>query len=71
MSVPGPRLPGNVLAVGFIIMTEEFAPELRGRAVGLFQSAAAVGAIFPSLLLPLMAAIILNGGDYIFWVPCL
>lgn len=44
-------------AVGFIIMTEEFAPELRGRAVGLFQSAAAVGAIFPSLLLPLMAAI--------------
>lgn len=44
-------------AVGFIIMTEEFAPELRGRAVGLFQSAAAVGAIFPSLLLPVMSMI--------------
>lgn len=42
-------------ALGFIIMTEEFSPELRGRAVGLFQSAAAVGAIFPSLLLPLVS----------------
>jgi MFS family permease len=42
-------------AVGFIFMTEEFAPEMRGRAVGLFQSAAAVGAIFPSLLLPVTA----------------
>lgn len=36
-------------AVGMVIMSEEFAPELRGRAVGLFQSAAAVGAIFPSV----------------------
>jgi len=42
-------------AVGFIFMTEEFAPEMRGRAIGLFQSAAAVGAIFPSLFLPLTA----------------
>ena len=42
-------------ALGFIIMTEEFDNELRGRAVGLFQSAAAVGAIFPSLLLPLVS----------------
>lgn len=43
-------------AVGFIFMTEEFAPAMRGRAIGLFQSAAAVGAIFPSLFLPLTAA---------------
>lgn len=43
-------------AVGFIIMSEEFDPELRGRAIGLFQSAAAIGAIFPSLLLPVVAA---------------
>lgn len=42
-------------AVGFIIMTEEFIPELRGRAVGMFQSMAAVGAIFPSLLLPVIS----------------
>lgn len=42
-------------ALGFIIMTEEFSNELRGRAVGLFQSAAAVGAIFPSLLLPVVS----------------
>jgi len=44
-------------AVGFIFMTEEFAPEMRGRAIGLFQSAAAVGAIFPSLFLSLTAAL--------------
>lgn len=44
-------------AVGFIFMTEEFAPEMRGRAIGLFQSAAAIGAIFPSLFLSLTAAL--------------
>ena len=42
-------------AVGFIFMPEEFDREMRGRAIGLFQSAAAVGAIFPSLLLPVTA----------------
>ncbi len=42
-------------ALGFIIMTEEFSNELRGRAVGLFQSGAAIGAIFPSLLLPVVS----------------
>jgi putative MFS transporter len=44
-----------VWAVGFIIIAEEFAVELRGRALGLFQAAAAVGAIFPALCMPLMA----------------
>lgn len=42
-------------AVGFIIIAEEFSVELRGRALGLFQAAAAIGAIFPALLMPLMA----------------
>ncbi|MEW6622216.1 MAG: MFS transporter [Bacillota bacterium] len=42
-------------AVGIIIMAEEFPVELRGRAIGLFQGAAAIGAIFPSLLLPVAA----------------
>ncbi|HBV98584.1 MAG: hypothetical protein JL50_17870 [Peptococcaceae bacterium BICA1-7] len=42
-------------AVGFIIIAEEFSVELRGRALGLFQAAAAIGAIFPALCIPLMA----------------
>ncbi|MFZ5641980.1 MAG: MFS transporter [Bacillota bacterium] len=44
-----------VWAVGFIIIAEEFSVELRGRALGLFQAAAAIGAIFPALCMPLMA----------------
>ena len=44
-------------AVGFIIIAEEFSVELRGRALGLFQAAAAVGAIFPALLMPVMTAL--------------
>ncbi|MGE5423592.1 MAG: MFS transporter, partial [Ignavibacteriales bacterium] len=43
-------------AVGLVIMSEEFAPEFRGRAVGLFQSAAAVGAIFPSVCLMFLSS---------------
>lgn len=43
-----------VWGVGFIIVAEEFPVQHRGRALGLFQGAAAVGAIFPSLSLPLM-----------------
>ncbi len=46
-----------VWAVGFIIIAEEFSVELRGRALGLFQAAAAIGAIFPSLCIPWMAAL--------------
>ena len=42
-------------AVGYIIMSEEFDPELRGRALALFQAAAAIGAIFPSIFLPFAA----------------
>lgn len=44
-------------AVGFIIVAEEFDAEYRGRALGFFQGAAAIGAIFPSLLLPVVAMI--------------
>ena len=42
-------------AVGFIIVVEEFEAQYRGRAIALFQGAAAIGAIFPSLLLPVVA----------------
>jgi len=42
-------------AVGYIIMSEEFDPELRGRALAMFQAAAAIGAIFPSVCLPIAA----------------
>lgn len=42
-------------AVGYIIMSEEFDPELRGRALALFQAAAAIGAILPSIVLPFAA----------------
>ncbi len=44
-----------VWAVGFIIIAEEFSVDFRGRALGLFQAAAAIGAIFPALCMPLMA----------------
>lgn len=44
-------------AVGFIIVVEEFEAKYRGRAIALFQGAAAIGAIFPSLFLPLVAMI--------------
>lgn len=44
-----------VWGVGFIIVAEEFPVEQRGRASAMFQAAAAVGAIFPSLTLsPMM-----------------
>lgn len=46
-----------VWAVGFIIIAEEFSVEVRGRALGLFQAAAAIGAIFPALCIPLMATL--------------
>jgi len=42
-------------ATGFIVIAEEFAVEVRGRALVLFQSASAIGAIFPSLLMPIFA----------------
>ena len=45
-----------VWATGYIVVSEEFPVETRGRALGLFQSVAAVGAIFPSLFMPLVAA---------------
>lgn len=45
-----------VWATGYIVVSEEFPVETRGRALGLFQSVAAVGAIFPSLLMPAVAA---------------
>lgn len=44
-------------AVGFIIVAEEFDAKYRGRALGLFQGAAAIGAIFPSLFLPVVSMI--------------
>lgn len=44
-------------AVGFIIVVEEFETKYRGRAIAFFQGAAAIGAIFPSLLLPVVAMI--------------
>jgi putative MFS transporter len=42
-------------SVGYIIMSEEFDPEIRGRALALFQVAAAIGGIFPSIVLPFVA----------------
>lgn len=45
-----------VWATGYIVVSEEFSVEMRGRALGLFQSVAAVGAIFPSLFMPVVAA---------------
>lgn len=44
-----------VWATGYIVIAEEFSVEMRGRALGLFQAAAAIGAIFPSLFMPLLA----------------
>lgn len=46
-----------VWAVGFIIIAEEFSVEYRGRALGLFQAAAAIGAIFPALSIPVLASL--------------
>ncbi len=42
-------------ATGFIIVVEEFEAENRGRALGMFQAAAGIGAIFPALFMPLLA----------------
>ncbi|MEM2346463.1 MAG: MFS transporter [Nitrososphaerota archaeon] len=63
-------------AVGYIIMSEEFESEQRGRAIALFQSLAAVGAIFPSVLLPIVAitplhwrGLYLVGGIPLFIMP--
>lgn len=44
-----------VWATGFIVIAEEFSVEMRGRALGMFQAAAAIGAVFPSLFIPLLA----------------
>lgn len=41
------------LNVGFVIIAEEFKPEIRGRAIGLFSSASSVGCILPAVCLPL------------------
>ncbi|MHB8158782.1 MAG: MFS transporter [Desulfocucumaceae bacterium] len=46
----------TVWATGYIVIAEEFSVEMRGRALGLFQAAAAIGAIFPSLFMPLLAS---------------
>ncbi len=48
------------LNVGFVIMSEEFGSEMRGRAIGLFESAAVLGAIFPSIFLPVFAKTFLH-----------
>lgn len=45
----------SVWGTGFIVVAEEFSVEVRGRALGLFQSASAIGAIFPALLMPILA----------------
>jgi putative MFS transporter len=42
-------------ATGLIVISEEFPVETRGRGLALFQGIAGVGAIFPSLLMPVMA----------------
>lgn len=42
-------------ATGMIVIAEEFPVEMRGRGLTLFQGVAAIGAIFPSLLMPLMS----------------
>jgi MFS family permease len=42
-------------ATGLIVIAEEFPVEMRGRALTLFQGVAAIGAIFPSLFMPLVA----------------
>lgn len=42
-------------ATGLIVISEEFPVETRGRGLALFQGVAGVGAIFPSLLMPVMA----------------
>lgn len=42
-------------ATGLIVIAEEFPVETRGRGLALFQGVSGVGAIFPSLLMPLMA----------------
>jgi MFS family permease len=43
-------------ATGLIVISEEFPVETRGRGLALFQGISGVGAIFPSLLMPVMAA---------------
>ncbi len=45
----------SVWGTGFIIVAEEFQVEIRGRALSLFQSASAIGAIFPAVLMPILA----------------
>jgi len=45
----------TVWATGFIVIAEEFSVEIRGRALGLFQAAAAIGAVFPSIFMPFLA----------------
>lgn len=44
-----------VWATGFIVIAEEFSVEMRGRALGMFQAAAAIGAVFPSIFISLLA----------------
>lgn len=43
-------------ATGFIVVSEEFPAETRGRGLALFQFVAGIGAIFPSALLGAMMA---------------
>ena len=43
-------------ATGFIVVSEEFPAETRGRGLALFQFVAGIGAIFPSALLGVMMA---------------
>lgn len=42
---------------GIIVVSEEFPVEYRGRGISLFQSASAIGAIFPTIFLPVMSAL--------------
>jgi MFS family permease len=45
----------GVWSTGYIIVTEEFEAQIRGRALGLFQSVSAIGAIFTAVLMMFIA----------------
>lgn len=47
-------------SVGYVIISEEFSTEHRGRAVGLFQLTAVFGALLLALLLPVVNSLGLN-----------
>lgn len=47
-------------SIGFVIISEEFAAENRGRVIGLFQVTAVLGALFVGISLPIITKLGLN-----------